>query len=88
MARCKNHYKLPVKKKDIIDYSFHWSDAHKYPYNHSVDFICEEGVKIYAAEPGTVVWLKDNSNTYGQIRALYWNKGNRVVIKHKNGDSK
>jgi len=84
MARCKNNYSLPVKKKDIIDYSYHWSDAHFYPYNHSVDFICEEGVKIYAAAAGTVVWLQDKYNDYGDDKKKYWDKGNRVVLKHKN----
>jgi murein DD-endopeptidase MepM/ murein hydrolase activator NlpD len=84
--RCKNSYKLPIKKEHVVDWSKIFSPAHKWPYNHSLDFLCEEGTPVYAAASGVVVWLKDKSNEGGLSRSRYWNKGNRIVIKHRNGE--
>ena len=85
MTVCKNKYLLPLGRSEIRSFSKKKSPAHKGKLKHSLDFACEEGTSIYAAEGGKVVWLKDNSKEGGPSRK-YWFKGNRIVIKHKNGE--
>ena len=81
----KNKYVLPIKKGkfDRIDRTS--SPAHVGKLEHSVDFICKEGTEIIASLEGEVVWVKDDSNKGGPDK-IYWNDGNRIEIKHANGE--
>jgi len=40
---------------------------------------------VYSALEGMVVYVKDDSNLNGTTKE-YWDEGNRVVIKHENGE--
>lgn len=82
---CKNKYSLPLKKKDIVKYLGEDILSHGGNLKHSVDFIVPEGTPIYAAYGGEVVYVKQDSKV-GAPKKRYWNQGNRIVIKHKNGE--
>ena len=85
----KNKYKLPIKLKDIVQSKkklpSHSGQKLKNLY-HAIDFLVLVGTSIYAAESGEVVWIKDDSEVGGRNKKKYWNLGNRIVIKHKNGE--
>ena len=80
--KCKNTYKLPVNIKDIIKVK----KKHEERLKYAIDFLIPVGTPIYASYSGKVVWLKNNSNVGGKNKKKYWNLGNRIVIKHKNGE--
>lgn len=86
---CKNKYQLPLNKKDIIKpkkkLPTHRSQKLK-GLEYAIDFLVPIGTLIYAAASGKVVWIKTNSNVGGINKKKYWNLGNRIVIKHKNGE--
>lgn len=84
MSRAKNSYSLPLRIRDIV-YISKTSPAHIGKLRHSIDFVCEEGTRIYAALSGLVVYVKDDSNVGGPHRR-FWNEGNRIVIEHVNGE--
>lgn len=54
--------------------------------DYAIDFLVAVGTPIYAAHGGKVVWIKDDSKVGGRNKKKYWNLGNRIVIKHKNGE--
>jgi len=87
--KCKNKYKLPVNLKDIIPpkrkLPSHQSQKLK-NLDYAIDFLVPVGTPIYAAYSGKIVWLKNNSKVGGRNKKKYWNLGNRIVIKHKNGE--
>jgi murein DD-endopeptidase MepM/ murein hydrolase activator NlpD len=85
MAKSRNEYSYPVKMKKGIKISYKKSPAHRGRLKHSVDFIVPEGTPIYAALGGKVIFVRQGSNVGGPHRR-YWFKGNRVVIRHKNGE--
>ena len=85
MARCINNYRLPIKRGHIKEWSKKSSPAHIGKLKHSLDFGCDEGTLIVAALGGIVVWVKNNSQIGGPNKK-YWNDGNRIVIKHSNGE--
>jgi len=80
----KNKYLIPLKKKDILDMRYD-SPAHVGNLKFAVDFLCNEGTELFAAQSGEVVWLKQDSKIRG-FDKKYWCDGNRIVIKHKNGE--
>lgn len=80
--KCKNDYKLPVNKKDIIKVI----KKHAKELRNAIDFLIPEETPIYASHNGKVVWIKDDSKVGGRNKKKYWNLGNRIVIKHKNGE--
>ena len=80
--KCKNNYKLPVNIKDIIKVI----KRHTKELKYSIDFLIPIGTPIYSAYDGNVVWIKNNSKIGGRNKNKYWNLGNRIVIKHKNGE--
>lgn len=85
MTKAKNNYTLPLPKKSVQKWTKRGSSAHKGKLKHSLDFTCEEGTPVYASCSGEVVWVKDDSNKGGNHRR-YWFDGNRIVLKHKNGE--
>ena len=82
---CKNRYSLPIRKKDTIEYLGEDVLSHGGKLKHSVDFIARESTPIYAAFSGKVIYVKQNSKIGGPHKK-YWNEGNRIVIKHRNGE--
>jgi len=83
--KCKNNYKLPVNKKDIIKLKNKLL-PHPKELKNAIDFLLPVGTPIYAAYNGKVVWIKKNSKIGGKDKKKYWNLGNRIVIKHENGE--
>jgi len=83
--KCKNIYTLPVNKKDIIKPKKKLP-PHPKELKNAIDFLLPVETPIYAAASGKVVWLKSNSKVGGRNKKKYWNLGNRIVIKHKNGE--
>ena len=79
-----NHYALPLRTQDIKDQRGD-SPAHTGKLVHAIDFLCDVHSEILAAHDGEVVWVKDESNKGGNNRS-YWNDGNRIVIKHEQGE--
>jgi len=85
MRRAKNQYKLPLNKKDVIQPKKKLP-PHFGKMKYAVDFLVPIGAPIFAAASGKVIWLKDDSKIGGKNRKKYWDLGNRIVIKHKNGE--
>ncbi|MFH0869178.1 MAG: M23 family metallopeptidase [archaeon] len=85
MSRCKNRYVLPIDLKKVTHWHKLSSPAHVGKLKHSLDFLAPEGTQIYAAADGEVVWLRNNSKVGGVAKKYYY-MGNRVVLKHKNGE--
>ena len=83
--KCKNIYKPPFKSEDIVEYLGEDILGQGGDLKHSVDFVVPQGTPIYAALDGTVVFVKQDSNIGGPNKK-YWNDGNRIVIKHENGE--
>jgi len=87
--RCKNKYQLPLNKKNIIcpkkKLPSHSSQKLK-NLDYAVDFLVPVGTPIYAAASGKVIWVKTDSRAGGKNKKKYWNLGNRIVIRHKNGE--
>jgi len=80
-----NDYVLPLKEKDLQGISKRSSPAHVGKLKHSIDFFMSEGTSIYASLGGLVAYVKQNSSRGGPHRR-YWHDGNRIVIKHRNGE--
>lgn len=80
--KSKNKYSLPIGKKDNKQTRTD-SPAHVGKLKHAVDFTCDEGTEILAAQDGEVVWVKQDSKIGGPDKK-YWYDGNRIVIKHNN----
>jgi murein DD-endopeptidase MepM/ murein hydrolase activator NlpD len=80
----RNKYLHPVKEEDTERLRYN-SPAHTGKLKHAVDYMCKENTELLAAQDGEVVWVKEDSNIGGPDKK-YWNEGNRVVIKHENGE--
>ena len=83
--KCKNKYKFPLDKKWIRSNIKGKIGTHKGYLKHSIDFLVPEGTPVYAAAAGKIVWIRNDSNE-GGAHKKYWFKGNRIVLKHKNGE--
>lgn len=83
--KAKNNYQLPINEGEFKKIDRASSPAHVGKLKHSTDFVCDEGVPINASLGGEVVWVKNDSNVGGPDKK-YWNDGNRIVIKHTNGE--
>ncbi len=58
-----------------------FAGTHKGNLEYALDFMEKRGTPVLAAEAGKVVFVDDGSTVGGPFKQ-YWNKGNRVVIKH------
>jgi murein DD-endopeptidase MepM/ murein hydrolase activator NlpD len=85
MARCRNTYALPIDFRKVTHWHRKGSCDHVGKLRHSLDFYAPEGTPIKAAFEGVVVWLKKDSKVGGISRKYYY-MGNRIVLKHKNGE--
>ncbi len=83
--RSRNKYQLPIREGEFRKIDRTSSPAHVGKLRNSVDFVCDEGTPVYASLAGEVVWVKSDSNIGGPDRK-YWNDGNRIVIRHENGE--
>jgi len=86
MAKTKNIYIVPVRKKDrkliISDPRAHGKGFLKY----AIDFPLPEGTEVLAASSGKVVEIKVNSKIGGNTKK-YLKRTNFITIEHKNGES-
>jgi murein DD-endopeptidase MepM/ murein hydrolase activator NlpD len=82
----KNIYLLPLPKDKITEFGFDISPAHAGNLVNSIDFYVPEGTPIFAAASGIVIKVMDNSRSRGNT-IEYWDRGNFIEIKHKNGES-
>ncbi len=82
--KAKNIYLLPIDKNSIQKVVKD-APAHVGRWEHSVDFICDEGTEVCASLGGEVVWVKDDSDVGGPDKK-YFNDGNRIVMKHSDGE--
>jgi murein DD-endopeptidase MepM/ murein hydrolase activator NlpD len=80
----KNNYTVPVKEKDIEQVKYD-SPTHTGKLEYAIDYTCKEDTELLAAQDGEVVWIKEDSKVGGPDKK-YWNEGNRIVIKHENGE--
>ncbi len=97
MLKAKNRYLLPVPKESITkiiageckEAPAHkdWRDSKpKYgDERRAIDYYCAEGTKIFAAQDGTVVWVKKDSKVGGRD-IKYVDKANGLSIKHENDE--
>lgn len=92
--KCKNVYSLPLDKKYSAKSKWRkllWhieniaAGPHSGSLIHAIDFMIPVGTPVYAALAGKVVWIKNDSDV-GGVSKKYWLSGNRVVIKHLNGE--
>ncbi len=81
----KNEYQHPVDLTDNVRMTGDESPVHIKNLKHAVDFITKEGTAVKAAAAGIVVAIKSDSNIGGPDRKFY-NDGNYIIIKHKNGE--
>lgn len=81
--KTKNKYSLPVKMGQFTKIDRTTSPAHVGKLKNAIDFLCKEGTPIYASLEGEVVFVKQDSNVGGPDKK-YWDKGNRIVVKHEN----
>jgi len=94
IIKSKNIYSFPLDEK-WTRFSFQrkilyyleqlMTGCHKGYLKNSIDWIVPTGTPIYAADAGKVVWVRDDSNKGGPFKR-YWLKGNRIVIRHRNGE--
>jgi len=95
--KTKNEYMLPVSREAIIQINkgekgspkshIDWRKT-KYKYGderQAIDFFCPEGTKIFAAQDGEVVWIK-NDFEKGGLNKKYIAKANGLTIRHTNGE--
>ena len=86
MAKSKNIYKVPILKKDRIVVMSD-SHAHYGVLKHSIDFLLPLGTKIYVAQDGEVIDVKDDSNKGGpEDKYNYAKFLNMITIKHRNNE--
>jgi len=95
MTKSSNQYIYPISKnnlnknraqKKILWYLEQlFAGTHKGYLKHSIDFMEKRGTPVIASESGTVVFVYDDSKVGGPFKK-YWDKGNRVIIQHKNNE--
>lgn len=80
--KSSNVYSLPIKKRCSRPKG---SPAHIGKLRYSIDFSVPESTPVYASLGGTIVFAK-NDSMIGGPHKRYWSQGNRIVIRHKNGE--
>lgn len=74
-----HHFPWPIDQTAILtqkDGSYH---------ANQVDFVIRDSADIYASKPGTVIFVKEVSNT-GGCDIDYWQYANLVVVQHAVGE--
>jgi len=65
----------------LVNVDAHSSPAHFGKIENAVDFVASENTIVLAAAPGTVMYVKDDSNTGGPS-VNFWDFSNFISIKH------
>jgi murein DD-endopeptidase MepM/ murein hydrolase activator NlpD len=79
----RNKYKLPISLDNLISIDNHSSPAHLGRLENAVDFVAPENTIVLAAAPGTVTYVKDDSDIGGPS-VNFWDYSNFISIKHQN----
>jgi murein DD-endopeptidase MepM/ murein hydrolase activator NlpD len=82
----KNKYQLPISLDNLISIDFHTSPAHLGRLENAVDFLAPENTTVLAAAPGTVTYVKDDSEIGGPS-VNFWDYSNFISIKHQNEEN-
>ena len=61
----RNNYQLPISPDNLISIDTHSSPAHLGRLENAVDFVAPEKTTVLAAAPGTVTYVKDDSEIGG-----------------------
>lgn len=84
MKKTVNVYAVPINE-DFVTSVQKDSVAHVGDLKNSIDYDAPEGTPIFAALDGTVIDVKDDSNT-GGLDPSYENDGNYIEIEHEHGE--
>jgi murein DD-endopeptidase MepM/ murein hydrolase activator NlpD len=79
----RNKYQLPIPLYHAVRVDTHSSPAHAGKLENAVDFVASENTIVLAAAPGTVTYVKDDSNIGGPS-VNFWRYSNFISIKHQN----
>jgi len=83
MAKTKNLYRIPVKKKDL-GLAISGPNAHNGFLQYAIDFLVPMGTEIVAACDGKVIDVKMDSNEGGLDKKYLGNKYlNFITIEHE-----
>lgn len=83
MAKTKNLYMIPVRKKDI-KLAISDTNAHNGFLQYAIDFLVPEGTEIVAACDGKVIDVKTGSNAGGLDKKYLGNRYlNFITIEHE-----
>lgn len=83
--KTKNKYIYPVEMKEEVIINYDESPAHQDNLKHSVDFIIDEDLQIFAAADGVVVDLQTGFETGGEGKE-FDELGNYIEIRHDNDE--
>lgn len=79
-------YRTPVPMERVTSFGSHFiSPAHQGGLLHSIDFYVEEGTKVRAPANGTVLNIKEDSDTHGLTKE-YWELGNFILLECADGE--
>ena len=78
----RNKYLPPIPLDNLISIDTHSSPAHLGRLENAVDFIAPENTIVLAAAPGTVTYVKDDSDIGGPS-VNFWAYSNFISIKHQ-----
>ena len=79
-------YRLPYKTgtSHVVSQGYNGAETHKGSSQYAIDFMMDEGTKIYAARGGIVVKTKSDSNIHGYSKE-FAKDGNYITIAHSDG---
>ena len=79
-------YRLPYQKnkKFKVSQSCNGKISHFGKFKYAIDFVMPIGTPLYAAREGTVIIVKEDSNTGGYSKQNF-NKANYITIEHADG---
>ena len=76
-------YQLPISRDNLISIDTHSSPAHSGKLENAVDFVASEKYHSTTAAPGTVSYVKDDSDIGGPS-INFWAYSNFISIKYQN----
>jgi murein DD-endopeptidase MepM/ murein hydrolase activator NlpD len=79
----RNNYQLPISPDNLISIDTHSSPAHLGRLENAVDLVAPENTTALATAPGTVTYVKDDSEMGGPS-VNFWDYSNFNSIKHQN----
>ena len=79
----RNKYQSPIPLDKLVSVDTHSSPAHSGKLENAVDFVASENTIVLAAAPGTVTYVKDDSDMGGPS-VNFCTYSNFISIKHQN----